>query len=418
MSELHAEFSLNGKVIPTPVREPTLGLPAADIKQLGAQGVYTFDPGFYSTVSCASKITYIDGKQGQLLYGGYAIEALSHHADYLSVFYLLMHGELPTTQEKLAFTTTMVDFRMGLPDLAPLFKAMPIEAHPMSMVHTAVAALAGHYPACAWNDKKGCLERAMRLVAVMPLLAAMAFKRSQGGHAAPARADLGHAENMLQMMLGEQALNPLYVQALERILILHADHEQNASTSTVRLAGSTGTHPYAAAASGVAALWGAAHGGANEACLNMLQEIGQVDRIDHFIARAKDPSDPFRLMGFGHRVYKSYDPRATIMRDTCHDVLAATGKKDEPLFVLAMKLEQIALEDPYFVERKLYPNVDFYSGLTQSALGIPSHLFTVMFAVSRSAGWMAHWLEMVSADSCPIGRPRQLYVGPVLRDLK
>src|SRR5699024_11049621 len=379
-----------------------------------AKGLFTFDPGFQSTASCESSITYIDGGKGQLLHRGYSIEELASKSDYMEVCYLLLNGELPNAEQKEAFTK-QVKAEIDVPEqLQAVFNGFKRDAHPMGMLMAAISALSTYYhESIDINDAASREETAINLVAKLPTLAAMCYKHSIGEEFVAPRADLSYAENFLNMLFGrngeERAISPVVAQAMDRIFILHADHEQNASTSTVRVAGSSGANPYAAIASGVGTLWGPAHGGANEAVLNMLDEIGSVDNIDTFIAKAKDRNDPFKLMGFGHRVYKNYDPRANVMRESCHQVLGELGIND-PKLDLAMKLEKIAHSDEYFAERKLFPNVDFYSGIVLSALGIPTSMFTVIFALSRTIGWISHWDEMIS-NPYRIARPRQLYTG-------
>lgn len=408
--------------IDLPIYQPTLGNPVVDISQLGAQGYFTFDPGFLSTAACESKITYIDGDNGILLYRGYPIEQLAEKKDFLDSCYLLMNGELPTASEKIEFVNLVKNHTMVHQQMYQFLNGFRRDAHPMAIMVGIVGALSAFYhDSMDLTNQQDRYMSAIRLIAKMPTLAAMSYKYSVGHPFMAPLNRMSYTENFLHMMFGlpseEYIPDPILVDAMDKIFTLHADHEQNASTSTVRLAGSTGANPFACISAGIGALWGPAHGGANEACLNMLKEIGDIRHIDHYIKRAKDKNDPFRLMGFGHRVYKSYDPRAKVMRQTCYDVLKAVGAQDEPLFKLAMELERIALEDPYFVEKKLYPNVDFYSGLTLSAIGIPTNMFTVIFALARTVGWMSHWMEMVSTKS-RIGRPRQLYTGDKERDVK
>jgi citrate synthase len=407
-----------------PIKYPTLGTPVIDISKLGNDGYFTFDPGFMSTASCESKITFIDGDAGVLLYRGYPIDQLASKKDFLDVCYLLLNGELPTDVEKLKFQKDINNHTMVHQQLHHFFNGFRRNAHPMAIMVGVVGALSAFYhDSINLNNPEDRYMSAIRLVAKVPTLAAMSYKHCIGQPFVYPVNSLNYAENFLYMMFGvpsksfeENRPNPILAKAMDVIFTLHADHEQNASTSTVRLAGSTGANPYACISSGISALWGPAHGGANEACLHMLHEIGDVKNIPEFIKRAKDKDDPFRLMGFGHRVYKNYDPRAKVMRDTCHKVLEAVGAHDLPLFKLAMELERIALEDDYFVQRKLYPNIDFYSGITLSAMGIPTNMFTVIFALARTVGWMSHWLEMTSS-SYKIGRPRQLYTGHTERDV-
>ena len=417
-----ATLNLDGEAISLPIKEGTLGYSGIEVKQLGAHDIYAYDPGYYSTMSCESKITFIDGEQGILLYRGYPIDQLASQCDYMEVCYLLLNGELPNATQKAKF---VADITHSLPlheQMAKFFSGFRRDAHPMAIMVGVVGALSAFYH--DHIDNKNPNDRAkiaIRLVAKMPTIAAMSYKYAVGEPFIHPDHDMSYAENFLHMMFGSPnkrvAPNPVLVRAMDRIFTLHADHEQNASTSTVRMAGSTGANPFACISAGIAALWGPAHGGANEACLDMLKEIGDESRIDEFLARAKDPNDPFRLMGFGHRVYKNYDPRAKIMRETCHEVLETLDAKEAPLFKLAMKLEKIALEDPYFVDKKLYPNVDFYSGLTQSALGIPSNMFTVIFALARTVGWVSNWMEMMSNPSHRLSRPRQLYTGATERQV-
>ena len=423
MIEKTAKLSIDGHgTLELPIYTPTLGNDVIDITQLGSSGVFTFDQGFLSTASCESKITYIDGDQGILLYRGYPIEQLAEKKDFLDVSYLLLNGELPSKDEKDSFVSLINNHTMVHQQMYQFLNGFRRDAHPMAIMVGIVGALSAFYhDTMDLNNAEDRFISAIRLVAKMPTLAAMSYKYSTGLPYMYPQNKMSYAENFLHMMFGvpseETTPDPILVKAMDTIFTLHADHEQNASTSTVRLAGSTGANPFACISAGIGALWGPAHGGANEACLNMLKEIGDVSRIQHFIERAKDKNDSFRLMGFGHRVYKSYDPRAKVMRQTCYDVLEAVGRKDEPLFKLAMELERIALEDEYFVEKKLYPNVDFYSGLTLSAIGIPTNMFTVIFALARTVGWMSHWMEMVASKS-RIGRPRQLYTGERTRNVK
>lgn len=423
MTKKTAQLCLDGhSPIDMPILTPTLGNEVIDINKLSAAGYFTYDPGFVSTASCESKITYIDGDKGILLYRGYPIEQLAEKKDYLDVSYLLMNGELPDSKEKTQFVNLINNHTMVHQQMYNFLNGFRRDAHPMAIMVGIVGALSAFYhdstDLAIHEDRQ---ISAIRLIAKMPTLAAMSYKYSVGQPYMYPQNNMSYAENFLHMMFGvpsqEVKPNPVIVDAMDTIFTLHADHEQNASTSTVRLAGSTGANPYACISAGIGALWGPAHGGANEACLNMLKEIGDVSKINHYIKRAKDKDDPFRLMGFGHRVYKSYDPRAKVMRETCHRVLHAVGATDSPLFKLAMELERIALEDDYFVEKKLYPNVDFYSGLTLSAIGIPTNMYTVIFALARTVGWMSHWMEMV-ANHSKIGRPRQLYTGEGFRDVK
>ena len=407
-----------------PIISGSMGADVIDIRRLYAQtGLFTYDPGFTSTASCTSKITYIDGDAGILLYRGYPIEQLAEKCDFLEVCYLLLKGELPNGGEMKGFVTNISQHVMVHEQLSRFYSGFRRDAHPMAILVGVVGALSAFYhDVMDINSKEDRYISAIRLIAKMPNLVAMCYKYSIGMPFIYPKRRMGYAENFLRMMMGDPGddylANPVLVRALDRILILHADHEQNASTSTVRLAGSSGANPYACVAAGIACLWGAAHGGANEAVLNMLAEIGDVSRIGEFVNKAKDKNDPFRLMGFGHRVYKNYDPRAKLMRETCHEVLNELDLHDDKLFKLAMELERIALEDPYFVERKLYPNVDFYSGIVLRALGIPTEMFTAIFAMARSVGWIAQWDEMISDPELKIGRPRQLYQGVAVRDVK
>lgn len=406
-----------------PVHSGTEGPDVIDVQALYKNtGLFTYDPGFNSTASCRSAITYIDGDEGILLYRGYPIEQLAEHCHFLEVCYLILNGELPTPEQLAAFEHSITMHTMVHDQLNNFFKGFRRDAHPMAIMVGVVGALSAFYHDAldirSKSDRQLC---AVRLIAKVPTIVAMSHKYSMGMPFMYPQNKLGYVENFLRMMhatpCDEYQANPVLVRALDRILILHADHEQNASTSTVRLAGSSGANPYACISAGIACLWGAAHGGANESVLNMLEQIGDVSRIPEFIARAKDKNDPFRLMGFGHRVYKNYDPRAKLMRTTCHEVLDELNLQDHRLFKLAMELERIALEDDYFIQKKLYPNVDFYSGIVLHALGIPTNIFTAMFAMGRTVGWVAHWDEMISDPEHRIGRPRQLYTGPARRDI-
>ncbi len=406
-----------GKVVELPVIKGTIGPDVIDVRKLYAEtGHFTYDPGFTSTGSAESAITYIDGEEGVLLHRGYPIEELAEKSDFMEVAYLLLNGELPTLKEKETFVHNVSYHTMINEQLTFLYRGFRRDAHPMAVLIGVVGAMSAFYhDAMDINDPRQRDIISYRLIAKMPTIAAMAYKFSVGQPFIYPRNDLNYAENFLHMLFAvpaeEYDVNPVLSRAIDRILILHADHEQNASTSTVRLAGSSGANPFACVAAGIASLWGPAHGGANEAVLRMLEEIGDVSRISEFIKRAKDKDDPFRLMGFGHRVYKNYDPRASVMRESAHAVLAELGVQDEPLLKLAMALEKLALEDEYFVDRKLFPNVDFYSGIILRAMGIPMDLFTVMFAVARTVGWVAQWNEMIEDPGQKIGRPRQLYVG-------
>jgi len=421
MADSKASISIDGKVIAElPILSGTAGYDVIDIRTLGSTGYFTYDPGFMATASCDSAITYIDGDKGVLQHRGYPIASLAKEADYLEVCYILLNGEAPTKSQYDDFKTKITHHTMVHEKLAHFFHGFLPNAHPMAMVCGVVGALSSFYHSdLNINVTKQRMRSAHRLIAKMPTIAAMAYKYSIGQPFVYPRNNLSYAENFLHMMFSVPAeqyeINPIVAKAMDRIFTLHADHEQNASTSTVRLAGSSGANPYACIAAGVASLWGPAHGGANEACLNMLEQIGTVDKIPEFITKAKDKNDPFRLMGFGHRVYKNFDPRATVMRETCHDVLTELNIND-PLLDVALELERIALEDEYFVSKKLYPNVDFYSGIILKAIGIPTSMFTVIFAMSRTVGWIAHWDEMLSQKGQKIGRPRQLYTGKIDRE--
>jgi citrate synthase len=424
MTDKTAKLSLpDGKTIELPVYSPTEGNDVVDVSQMVKDGVFTYDPGFMSTASCESKITYIDGSKGILLYRGYPIEQLADQCDFMEVCYLLLNGELPNQTEKQAFVDQINSHTIVHEQLAMFFRGFRRDAHPMSIMIGVVGALSAFYHDSLDIDNPEHRERsALRLIAKVPTIAAMCYRYSTGHPFVYPRNEMSYAENFLNQMFSmpshDEKPDPVLVKAMDRIFILHADHEQNCSTSTVRLAGSSRANPFACIASGIASLWGPAHGGANEACLKMLNEIGDVSRIPEFIARAKDKDDPFRLMGFGHRVYKNFDPRAKVMRESAHEVLVATGKENDPILKVAMELEKIALEDEYFVQRKLYPNVDFYSGIILEAIGIPSNMFTVIFALSRTVGWVSHWSEMIAEPKQKIGRPRQLYTGESTRDVK
>ena len=420
MADRKATLQIDGQSIELPVLSGTAGYDVVDVRTLGKHGFFTFDPGFLATGSCESKITYIDGENGILLHRGYPIDQLATQADYLEVCYMLLHGEAPTAEQYDNFKATITKHTMVHQGLHNFFNGFRRDAHPMAMLCAVTGALSSFYhDDLDIHDEKQRLRSAYRLIAKMPTIAAMAYKFSIGQPFVYPQNDLSYSENFLNMMFSVPAedykVNPIIAKAMDRIFTLHADHEQNASTSTVRLAGSSGANPYACIAAGVASLWGPAHGGANEACLRMLKEIGSVDNIPKYIEKAKDKNDPFRLMGFGHRVYKNFDPRATVMRESAHEVLQELNI-DDPLLDVAMELERIALEDPYFVEKKLYPNVDFYSGIILKAIGIPTNMFTVIFALSRTVGWISHWHEMMGEANQKIGRPRQLYTGEAKRD--
>ena len=416
-------FSDGSPSVDMPIYKGTIGPDVIDIRKLyGQTGKFTYDPGFMSTAACNSSITYIDGDKGELLYRGYPIEQLAVNCDFLETCYLLLNGELPNAAEKEKFSDTVTKHTMVHEQMQFFFRGFRRDAHPMSVLVGTVGALASFYhDSLDINDAKQREISAIRLIAKLPTLVAMAYKYSVGQPFMYPRNDLSYSANFMHMMFGnpceEYKVNDVLVRALDRILILHADHEQNASTSTVRLAGSSGANPFACIAAGIACLWGPAHGGANEAALNMLKEIGTVENIPAFIEKVKDKNSGVKLMGFGHRVYKNFDPRAKLMRETCHEVLEELGLQDDPLFKLAMELEKIALNDEYFVSRKLYPNVDFYSGIVQSALGIPVSLFTGIFAMARTIGWIAQWNEMIADPEQKIGRPRQLFIGSTVRDV-
>ncbi|PKH01481.1 citrate (Si)-synthase [Psychromonas sp. MB-3u-54] len=418
MSEQKAILQLPGqKAIELPIMKGTAGNDVIDIRSLGQAGYFTYDPGFLATASCESAITFIDGDKGILLHRGYAIDELAEKSDYLEVCYLLLNGQFPDKEQSEKFHHVVLHHTMIHEQLAKLYQGFRRDSHPMAIMCGVVGALSAFYHDSLDITNENHREiTAYRLVSKMPTLAAMSYKYSNGQPFVYPDNNLSYAGNFLKMMFAvpcdEYKVNPVLERAMDKIFILHADHEQNASTSTVRLAGSSGANPFACIAAGIASLWGPAHGGANEACLNMLEEIGSVENIPEYIAKAKDKNDPFRLMGFGHRVYKNHDPRATVMRKACHEVLDDL-KINDPLLDVAMELERIALEDPYFVEKKLYPNVDFYSGLVLRAMGIPKSMFTVIFAISRTIGWISHWKEMLDQPGLKIGRPRQLYTGEI-----
>ncbi len=414
-------FDNGAPPIELPILTGSLGADVIDIRSLGKHGIYTYDPGFMSTASCNSNITFIDGEKGLLYYRGYPIEQLAEHCDFLEVSYLLTHGELPNAEQKMLFTNTIGSHTMLHDQLNTVFRGFRRDAHPMAVMIGVVGSMSAFYfNDMDVRDSEHRRVSAYRLLAKVPTIAAWSYKYNMGQPFIYPQNHLNYAENFMHMMFAtpceKYVPNPVLTHAFEKILILHADHEQNASTSTVRLAGSSGANPFACIASGITSLWGPAHGGANEATLNMLEEIGDVSRIAEFIKRAKDKNDTFRLMGFGHRVYRNMDPRASIMRKTCHEVLNELNLTDDPMFKLAMALEKIALEDEYFVSRKLYPNVDFYSGIVMRAMGIPNSMFTAIFAMARTAGWIAQWSEMISEPEQKIGRPRQLYTGETRRD--
>ena len=419
-------FSDGTPSIEFPIYKGTIGPDVVDIRKLyGATGKFTFDPGFMSTAACESKITYIDGDKGELLYRGFPIEQLAVNCDYLETCYLLLNGDLPNLDQKKDFENRVIHHTMVHEQMTRFFQGFRRDAHPMAVLVGCVGALSAFYhDSLDIQNPEHRFISAIRLIAKMPTLVAMAYKYTVGQPFMYPKNDLSYSANIMHMMFGtpceEYQANDVLVRALDRILILHADHEQNASTSTVRQAGSSGANPFACIAAGIATLWGPAHGGANEASLLMLKDIqaqGGVAKVGEFIARVKDKNSTVKLMGFGHRVYKNYDPRAKLMRETCYEVLNELGLKNDPLFALAMALEKIALEDDYFVQRKLYPNVDFYSGIVQKALGIPTDMFTCIFALARTVGWIAQWNEMISEPDQKIGRPRQLFTGAVRREV-
>src|SRR3974390_1339265 len=421
MTQTSAIISIGEKSVEMPIKDGTIGPRVVDIGKLYSQtGMFTYDPGFTSTASTESKITYIDGDAGVLLYRGYPIADLAEHGDFLETCHLLLYGELPTAAQKAAFTYRATRHTRVHEQMSRFFQGFRRDAHPMAVMVASVGALAAFYhDSTDISDPQQRMIASMRMIANIPTLAAMAYKYNLGQPFMYPKNSLKFAENFLYMCFAvpceEYKVNPVLADALEKIFILHADHEQNASTSTVRIAGSSGANPFACIAAGIACLWGPAHGGANEAALKMLGEIGTVDRIAEYIKRSKDPKGSFRLMGFGHRVYKNYDPRAKIMQKTCYEVLNELGIKD-PLLDVAMELEKIALHDEYFIEKKLYPNVDFYSGITLRAMGFPTTMFTVLFALARTVGWIAQWKEMIEDPHQKLGRPRQLYTGAALRE--
>ncbi len=414
--------SPDGKEMDLPVHSGSVGPDVIDVAKLYREmGVFTYDPGFVSTGSCSSDITYIDGEQGVLMYRGYPVEQLAAHSNFIEVSYLLLHGELPTEDQLAKFDNTIRRHTMLNEGMLRFFNGFRYDAHPMAMLSAVVGSMSAYYHDSmdASNPEHRDIF-AYRILAKLPTIAAAAYKLNVGQPFMYPRNDLNYTENLLHMFFAVPAepyeIDEVAAEALDLLFILHADHEQNCSTSTVRMAGSSGANPYSAIAAGISALWGPAHGGANEAVLEMLEEIGDASQIKKYVDKAKDKNDPFRLMGFGHRVYKNFDPRATIIRDMCHKVLAKLDRTDTPLFDLAQELEQVALKDDYFIEKNLYPNVDFYSGIIYRALGIPTSMFTVMFALGRSVGWTAHWREMISDPKGKISRPRQLYTGPTQRD--
>ena len=421
MSDIKAKLELpGGNVVELPVYQPTEGHDVIDIRSLGKHGYFTYDPGFLATASCESQITFIDGDKGILLYRGYSIDELAEKSNFMEVSYLLLNGELPTEHQMSEFQDIINNHTMVHEQLMLFFNGFRRDAHPMAIMVAVVGALASFYhDSLDINDPEQRMLSAYRMIAKVPTLAAMSYRYSMGFPFVYPQNEMSYAENFLNMMFSmpsnDKRPDPVLVRAMDRIFTLHADHEQNASTSTVRLAGSSGANPFACISSGIASLWGPAHGGANEACLNMLEEIGHVDNIPEYLKRAQDKNDSFRLMGFGHRVYKNFDPRAKVMRQTCHEVLDKLGVENDPIFEVAMELERHALEDQYFIDRKLYPNVDFYSGIILSAIGIPKNMFTVIFALARTVGWVSQWTEMICEPNQKIGRPRQLYNGQKLR---
>ncbi|MBU6141392.1 MAG: citrate synthase [Proteobacteria bacterium] len=412
----------NGKEISLPIREASVGQDVIDISSLYKEsGMFTYDPGFLATASCESKITFIDGDQGFLRHGGYSIEELAKKSEFLEVAYLLLNQELPNAAQYREFRSGIIRNMLVHEQINILLRGFPRRAHPMAILVGSVASLSAFYhETMDIHSPEGRMDVVYKIISKMPTLAAMAYKYSIGEPLMYPNKEYGFAENFLHMLFDKpnypHKVTPTIAKAMEMIFVLHADHEQNASTSTVRLAGSSGANPFACIGAGISSLWGPAHGGANEEVIEMLQEIGSKDRIPEFIARAKDKNDPFRLMGFGHRVYKNYDPRAAVLKKSCDEVLSELGIKNDPLLAIAVELEKIALNDEYFVSRKLFPNVDFYSGIIYKALGIPSNLFTVIFAIARSAGWISQWKEMIEDPAFKIGRPRQLYTGEVKRD--
>ena len=422
MTDKKARLNIDGydQEIELDVLEGTLGPDVIDISSVIKNGYFTFDPGFTSTASCESAITFIDGYEGKLLHRGIPIEQIAEKSDYLNLCHLLYYGHLPDAEREAEFKLSISRHTMLHDQIWNFYRGFRRDAHPMAIMCGVVGALASFYhDALDINSETHRNITAHRLIAKIPTIAAMSYKYTMGQPFVHPRNELGYAENFLNMMFGvpteDAKVSPVLADAMDRIFMLHADHEQNASTSTVRLAGSSGANPFGCISAGIATLWGPAHGGANEACLKMLQEIGHPDKVDQYVARAKDKNDPYRIMGFGHRVYKNFDPRAKIMKQTCDEVLADLGIEDSPLFQVARRLEEVALNDDYFIKKKLYPNVDFYSGIILKAIGIPPNMFTVIFALSRTIGWISHWNEMVS-QPYKIGRPRQLYTGPKERD--
>jgi citrate synthase len=423
MAKLKAKLRINEQEIDLPIVEGSMGYPAIDISSLHSNSIKTFDPGFSSTAECSSAITFVDGGKGELLHRGHPIEQLAEKCEYLDIAYLLFNGELPNSREKKSYINSIKEHSLPHDQLNNIFRGFRRDAHPMAVMVGVVGSMSAFYfdESMKVNNQNHRKLSAQRLIAKVPTIAAWSFAYSQGRPFVYPKDELSYSENFLNMMFStpntKYLQNPIISKAFEKILILHADHEQNASTSTVRLVGSSGANPFACIAAGIASLWGPAHGGANEATLKMLSEIRNEGRINEYIKRAKDKTDSFRLMGFGHRIYKNKDPRAIIMKATCHEVLDELGLRNDPIFKLALKLEKIALEDEYFVKKKLYPNVDFYSGIVMKALGIPNSMFTAVFALARTAGWVAHWNEMMINDNSKIGRPRQIYTGKLRRDV-
>ena len=421
-NDVYKLTSPDGETMDLPIRQGSVGPDVIDIGKLYAnKGVFTYDPGFVSTGSCDSDITFIDGGKGILMYRGYPVEQLAKHSSFIEVAYLLLYGELPTADELDAFDTSIRRHTMLNEGMLRFFNGFRYDAHPMAVLSAVVGSMSAYYhDTMDVNNADAREVFAHRIIAKLPTIAAAAHKLTAGQPYIYPRNDLSYAENLLHMLFAVPAekyeINDIAAEALDLLFILHADHEQNCSTSTVRMAGSSGANPYSAIAAGISALWGPAHGGANEAVLRMLKQIGDAKNIPKFVEKAKDKDDPFRLMGFGHRVYKNFDPRATIIREMCHKVLEQMGRTDTPLFDLALELEQVALKDDYFIEKNLYPNVDFYSGIIYRALGIPTSMFTVMFAIGRTVGWVSHWREMITDPKGRISRPRQLYTGPPARD--
>ena len=423
MAKLKAKLILNDKEIELPIVEGSMGYSAVDVRTLHSSSIKTFDPGFSSTAECSSAITFVDGGKGELLHRGHPIEQLAEKCEYLDIAFLLFNGELPNPREKVSYINSIKEHSLPHDQLKTIFQGFRRDAHPMAVMVGVVGSMSAFYfdESMKVTNQNHRKLAAQRLIAKVPTIAAWSYAYSQGRPFTYPKEELSYSENFLNMMFSspntKYSHNPVLAKAFEKILILHADHEQNASTSTVRLVGSSGANPFACIAAGIASLWGPAHGGANEATLKMLSEIRNEQRINEYIKRAKDKTDSFRLMGFGHRIYKNKDPRAIIMKATCHEILDELGLRNDPIFKLALKLEQIALEDEYFVKKKLYPNVDFYSGIVMKALGIPNSMFTAVFALARTAGWVAHWNEMMTNDNSKIGRPRQIYTGKLRRDV-